>query len=169
MDIVALGACKILFSICKFLVTLFLYSLKILIWILNKLRMTVVAAWVVGFVAMYEIKKDWFETEWILITYLVLGGIILIISVFCLLGDIIRLVFPQFSFLDIPDYFSPEKGKIVLLTNETEWFNGLNSKKKINRRYKALKECFIYSSDISEQEKLLQIEKEYKSIMNNIG
>lgn len=173
MDWGTIGVIRILILIGEALLAICCYSLKIIMWILNKLRMTVVAVWIVGFILIYEMDIELCQTirqsEWLLWLYLILGGIILIISVFCLLGDIIRLFVPQFSFLDIPDYFSPEKEKILLLTNESEWFNGMKSKKKIKRRYKALKECFTYSTDINEQEKLLQIEKEYKHILSNIG
>ena len=173
MDGVTIGVINVFIWLGKLFFAICYYSLKIIIWILNKLRMTAVAGWIVGFIVIYFMDIEWFQNirqsdlfGWI---YLISGGVIFIISVFCLLGDIIRLIFPRFSFLDIPDYFSPEKEKILLLANESEWFNGLNSKKKIQRRYKALKESFSYSSDLKEQEQLLQIEKEYKIIISNLG
>ena len=167
MDWVSIGVIRILLLIGQLLITALYYSLKVIIWILNKLRMTGVAIWFVGIFVLYELEM--FQNDWYSRIYMILGIIIFVISVFWLLGDIIRLIFPRFSFLDIPDYFSPEKEKVLLLANESEWFNGLNSKKKIQRRYRALKECFIYSADLNEQEKLLQIEKEYKNIISKIG
>lgn len=173
MDWVTIGVINVFIWLGKLFLAICYYGLKIVIWVLNKLRMTVVAIWVIGFFVIMggdiEICQNIRQSEVLSWLYLILGAIIFIVSVLWLLGDIIRLIFPHFSFLDIPDYFSSEKEKILLLTNETEWFNGMNSKKKIQRRYKALKNCFVYSNDISEQEKLLQIEKEYKHILSNMG
>lgn len=170
---VTIGVINVFIWLGKLFLMIGYYSLKFIIWILNKLRMTVVAIWLIGFFMIAEANVEICQTirqsEVLSWSYLILGIVILIVSVFWLLGDIIRLFVPYFSFLDVPDYFSSKKRKILVLANETEWFGGLTSKKKIQRRYKALKNCFLYSNDISEQEKLLQIEKEYKSIIANIG
>lgn len=172
MDI-TIGVINVFIWLGKLFLIIGYYSLKFIIWLLNKLRMTVAAIWVIGFFVIMgadiEICQNIRQSEVLSWLYLIFGAIIFIISVFWLLGDIIRLVFPYFSFLDVPDYFSFSKRKILELANETEWFCGLTSKKKIQRRYKALKNCFLYSNDISEQEKLLQIEKEYKIIISKIG